>query len=277
MKGGGKMRCDTKYPIFLIHGMGFRENKHIGYWGRIPKALSDNGATVICSEQDANGSIIGNAEQIQKQLLAFLNETGTEKVNIIAHSKGGLEARYLISSMGMADRVASLTTVSTPHNGSKTVDRLMKLPQGLVRFGCGAVNLWFRILGDSSPDTYNAVCSFRTADAERFNAENPDADGIYYQSYAFVMKNMLSDIFMWLPWLVVRHYEGENDGLLAPDAVKWTNFKGIIRSAGRRGISHCDEVDMRRSKLSKKSDNIGIDDITEFYVSVAEDLKGMGF
>lgn len=79
MKDGGKMKCDTKYPIFLIHGMGFRENKHIGYWGRIPKALSDNGATVICSEQDANGSIVGNAEQIQKQLAAFLEESGTER------------------------------------------------------------------------------------------------------------------------------------------------------------------------------------------------------
>lgn len=271
------MRCSTKYPIFLVHGMGFREGKHIGYWGRIPKALEDNGAKVLCSNQDGNGSVKGNAEQLKRQLLDFFEESGAEKVNIIAHSKGGLEVRCLISSMGMADRIASLTTLSTPHNGSVTVDNLMKLPQPLVKFGCSAVDLWFRILGDASPDTYNAVCSFRTADAEKFNAENPDAEGIYYQSYAFVMDKASSDMFMWLPWLVVRHYEGENDGLLSPDAVKWADFRGIIRSGGRRGISHCDEVDMRRCKLSKSPSEGGISDMTEFYISVVEDLKKRGF
>ena len=271
------MRCDTKYPIFLVHGMGFRENKHIGYWGRIPKALEDNGAIVTCSTQDANGSIEGNAEQLKKHLTAFIKESGAEKVNVIAHSKGGLEARYLISSLGMSDKIASLTTLSTPHNGSVTVDKLLKFPQPIIKFGCKAVDIWFRIIGDSSPETYKAVLSFRTADAEKFNADNPDSEKVYYQSYAFVMKNMLSDIFMWLPWAVVNHFEGENDGLLAPSAVKWTNFKGVIRGCKSRGISHCDEVDMRRNKLSKKSESSGISDITEFYISVAEELKNMGY
>lgn len=32
---------------------------------------------------------------------------------------------------------------------------------------------------------------------------------------------------MWLPYLVVKHIEGDNDGLLTSDAVKWGNFMGI--------------------------------------------------
>lgn len=78
--------------------------------------------------------------------------------------------------MGMADKVASLTTISTPHNGSVTVDRLMDIvPQPLVKLGCGVTDLWFRILGDESPDTYSAVNSFKTNSADIFNIKIPTA------------------------------------------------------------------------------------------------------
>lgn len=261
-----------RYPVLLVHGMGFKDYKLVGYWGRIPKAMEENGARVFLGKQDCNGSIESNALQLKTSLENTLAETGAEKVNIIAHSKGGLEARYLISTLGYSDKVASLTTISTPHNGSVTVDKLMKLPQGAVKLGCGAVDLWFRLLGDKTPHTYEAVKSFRTADAEKFNRENPDAEGVYYQSYAFAMKKMTSDIFMAVPWAVVNHFEGENDGLLAPRAVKWTNFKGVYYGTDGRGISHCDEVDMRRSRLSSK-DSGDISDIIDFYAEIIKGLK----
>ena len=38
--------CATKYPILLVHGVCFRDFKHLNYWGRIPKELEKNGATV---------------------------------------------------------------------------------------------------------------------------------------------------------------------------------------------------------------------------------------
>ena len=93
-----------KYPLLMVHGMGFRDNRVIGYWGRIPKALEKCGAEVFFGGQDSNGSIEGNAAQLKKTIEAVLRQTGAEKVNIIAHSKGGLEARYLISTMGMGIR-----------------------------------------------------------------------------------------------------------------------------------------------------------------------------
>lgn len=267
------MKADTKYPIFMVHGMGFRDGKKICYWGRIPQKLEQNGARVYFGGQDSNGSVEGNAKQLKLRLDEILAETGAEKVNIVAHSKGGLEARYLISTMGYADRTASLTTLSTPHNGSLTVDKLMKLPNGAVRIGCKSVDLWFRIIGDKSPDTYSAINGFRTSAAQEFNAENPDDPRVYYQSYGFVMNGFFSDITMCIPWLAVNAVEGENDGLLAPRAVKWTNFRGIYRGSGRRGVSHCDEVDMRRSRL--KID--GAEDITDFYLNIIADLKEKGF
>ena len=271
------MTADTKYPILMVHGMGFRDRKHFCYWGRIPKVLKRHGARIYFGGQDSNGSVESNARQLEACLNDVLEKTGAEKVNIIAHSKGGLEARYLISTMGYGDKIASLTTLSTPHNGSVTVDKLLRFPVPFVKCVCGAVDLWFRVLGDKQPDTYSAIDLFKTSTAEKFNAENPDDSRVYYQSYGFVMGKATADMAMWLTWLAVNAFEGENDGLLAPRAVKWTNFKGVYRGSGRRGISHCDEVDMRRHRLPIKSESASEEDITQLYLKIAVDLKNMGF
>ena len=270
------MNNTLKYPILLVHGMGFRDRKAFCYWGRIPKTLEALGAKVYFGGQDSNGALEDNAGHIAKRIDEILDETGARKVNIIAHSKGGLESRYIISSLGYAEQVASLTTISTPHHGSKTVDLLMKTPQWLVRAGCFCVDLWFRLLGDKCPRTYRAICQFKTNVAQDFNQTNPDDPQVYYQSYAFVMKNPFSDLTMFLPSLVVGWVEGENDGLLTPQTAQWGEFKGICRGNGRRGISHADEVDMRRRRLSRKNGD-GISDITDLYKDIILDLIKRGY
>lgn len=265
------MCSELKYPILLVHGMGFRDNKLIGYWGRIPKALEEVGCKVYFGCQDSNADIETNGKHIAERINQIIEETGAEKVNIIAHSKGGLDSRYAISSLNMGEKVASLTTISTPHHGSKTVDKLMKLPAFLIKFGSFCADCWFRLLGDRTPNTYGAICTFTTKAALKFNAETPNCDGVLYQSYAFVMKKPSSDFFMWLPNFVVGCIEGENDGLLPPEAVKWGIFKGVYRGVGNRGISHCDEIDMRRRPLSKKAGE-GVSDILDIYREVVSDL-----
>ncbi len=265
-----------KFPILMIHGMGFRDTKLINYWGRIPAELEKIGCKIYYGYQDSNASVESNALHIAKRIEEIISQTGAEKVNIIAHSKGGLDSRYAVSTLGMSKNVASITTMSTPHNGSKTMDIIFKFPKFLIRAGCFLADCWFRILGDKKPETYKAISAFTTTAAQKFNEDNPDINGVYYQSYAFVMKNPLSDIFMAIPNLVVTAIEGENDGLLTPSAVKWTNFKGIYRGKGNRGISHCDEVDMRRSRLSRKKDGTGVMEITEVYKEAVLSLNQIG-
>lgn len=269
------MNNAPKYPVLLVHGMGFRDRKHLNYWGRIPRALESMGCRIFYGNQDSSASVETNAAVIAERIREIVEETGAEKINIIAHSKGGLESRRAISSLGMAERVASLTTLSTPHNGSKTMDKIMKLPRGLLKFGCVLADGWFKLLGDKNPDCYRAIAAFTTDAAAEFNRANPDADGIYYQSYAFVMKHPFSDIFMWFPGFIVGLVEGENDGLLAPEAVKHGSFKGIFRGVGARGISHCDEVDMRRRPLSKKAGE-GVSDIVNIYKDIVKELSEIG-
>jgi len=261
-----------KYPILLVHGMGFRDNKYIGYWGRIPNALKKNGCNIYLGQQDSNADIETNGAHLAERINQIIQETGAEKVNIIAHSKGGLDSRFAISSLNMGDKVASLTTIATPHHGSKTIDLLTKFPRFLITFVCFLTDCWFRLLGDKKPNTYKTICAFTTDAASKFNMQNPNHPDVFYQSYAFVMKKPTSDMLMWLPNLVVKRIEGENDGLLTPSAVQWGEFRGIQRGVGNRGISHCDEIDLRRKPLSKKAGD-GVSDIVDFYIQIVEGLK----
>ena len=270
--------CKTKYPLLLVHGMGFRDRKHLNYWGRIPKKLTERGAEVFYGHQDSAGSVEKNAAKVAESLMKAIEKTGADKVNIIAHSKGGLEARYLAAN-GYGGRIASITTMNTPHNGSLTVDRLMKLPRGLIVFAAKCTDLWMKLLGDKSPDALSCFDSFTTAAAERFSRDNPVPGDIYCQSYGFKMKKASGDILMMIPYLIVRHYEGDNDGLLAERAVIWENYRGMYTSASNRGISHPDEVDIRRMRFTRKppKKEHEIADIAEFYISVVSELKEMGY
>ena len=81
---------------------------------------------------------------------------------------------------------------------------------------------------------------------------------------------------MLVPSAVVGFFEGPNDGLLTPRAVEWGDFRGVFTGSSNRGISHCDEVDMRRKRLTGRQGE-GIRDITDFYAGVVKDLCGKGF
>lgn len=270
---------DLKYPLLLVHGIGFRDSRVVCYWGRIPKALEAEGVKCFFGEQDSNGTVEDNGRFLAERIRTLAAEHDIPKFNVIAHSKGGLDMRYAISTMGIGDLVASLTTICTPHNGSYTVDKLMRAPKFLVKFVGWCSDLGLRIQGDKKPNAYEVYKSFTTGWAEEFNRANPDVPGIYYQSYSFTFSSMCSDMFLWFTHMVVKHVEGENDGLLTPRAVKWTNFQGVYTGTTNRGISHCDEVDMRRMRLTKKpsvpSDN-KVSDMPDFYLDVVRGLAARG-
>jgi triacylglycerol lipase len=263
-------KCKTKFPIILIHGTGFRDHKFLNYWGRIPKALENQGAEIFYSNQDAWGIIEKNAEMIKNSILEVLTKSGSEKVNLIAHSKGGLEARYMIHELGMDQYVASLTTISTPHHGSKTMDLFFNFPLFLYKFISIFVNLYFKLLGDKEPDFYKASRQLSTICCKDFNHKIENAPCIYYQSYTSIMKNSLSDIFLFFPHFFIKRIEGDNDGMVAVNSAKWGDFKGVITGKHLRGISHADIVDLRRLNYS------GFD-IREIYISIVESLKDKGF
>ena len=266
-----------KYPLLLLHGAGFRDLKWPLYWGRIPTALSGMGVKVFYGQQDCWARVQENAKTIKARIRQILDETGAEKVNIIAHSKGGLEARMAASSLGMGNRIASITTIGTPHRGSKTIDRLLKAPDSLFNVASFAVNNWIGLIGDTKPDFYAVCRDFSTEYAGRFNAENPDVPGVYYQSFAGVMKTPLSDIHLSTANWVVNMIEGANDGLVSVASAKWGESFTLLTGRTNRGVSHYDEIDFRRAPLCAKSDGDGVADICDVYRGIVTGLAERDF
>ena len=267
----------TLYPIVLVHGIGFRDNKYLNYWGRIPKSLESLGATIFYGNQDSWGSVKGNAQTLKTTIERILIEEKVDKVNIIAHSKGGIDARYMISSLEMAPFVSSLTTIASPHHGSKAIDVLSKFPKILIKLAGFFVNLWFRILGDKNPDFLSTIDLLNTKTMEEFNLENKDIEGVYYQSFGFQMKRSFSDIFLFFTHAIIKIIDGDNDGIVSMNSSVWTNFHGPLTGQNWRGVSHLDEVDFRRMNFRKKNNKSGITDIREVYIEIIKDLKAMNF
>jgi len=263
--------CQTKYPILLVHGTGFRDDSKLyNYWGRIPKALREKGAKIYYGRQDAWGTIQDNATRLLFEVNKILLETGCDKINIIAHSKGGLESRYLISTLNLGNRVASLTTISTPHHGSRTIDMVCRIPGALISFMAIFVNLYFKIFGDKQANFKDALYEFTSTQCAVFNEKNIDNKNTLYQSYAARMRNAFSDISFFLTYSVVKLIDGENDGLVGIESAKWGNFRGIIENSRLRGVSHSDVIDLWRASLS------GFD-IRNTYIGIVKELKENGY
>ena len=270
--------CNLKYPLLMVHGMGFRDRKHLCYWGRIPKALESEGANIFFGHQDAVGSVEGNADTIAKSLDEVLRITGADKVNILAHSKGGLESRYLVNH-GYHDKIASITTIDTPHHGSNTVDFFMRAPKWLVKAAAKGNDLWMWLLGDKHPDSMGCFDILTTKTAAKFNLDNPAPEDIYCQSYAFKCTGAFSDSVFCLTYPLVKRFDGDNDGMVSTASAHWVNFKGVHTSPARRGISHADVVDLRRRKFTsrKPGSDDEVSDIVVFYLNIIRELKQMGF
>ena len=262
--------CHTKYPIVLVHGIFFRDWWIINYWGRIPKALKRNGATIYYGKQQSSNPVCKIAEELKNTLMKIINETGCEKVNIIAHSKGGLDSRYAISCLGMDQYIASLTTVNTPHRGCKFAEYLLKkIPSNVQQFINRKYNSLFKMLGDDSPDFLGGVNDLTYSSCVEFNKKVLDSDKVLYQSVTSKMKNVFSASFpLNLGYLLCKKFDGENDGLVSIDSAKWGNFLGLVIPKSK-GISHGDIIDLTRKDLD------GFD-VCEYFVNIVKDLKNKG-
>jgi triacylglycerol lipase len=260
-----------KYPIVLVHGAGFRDTMlGINYWGRIPAYLKKTGAAVYYGKTDAWGAGEKNAGILCDAVREVLAETGAAKVNIIAHSRGGLESRYAISALGLEPAVASLTTISTPHRGAKIMDLTLKFPVWLYEAVSLFINIGCKIMGDRFPDFFRSSRQLSARLCESFNRANPDKPGVYYQSYASKLRFFFGDpVYIFLNPLI-KITDGDNDGLCPVESAKWGDFKGVITTGGLFGISHGGIIDLYRIPYR------GIR-IPEFYCSIVEDLANRGF
>lgn len=264
--------CETKYPILLVHGVFFRDFKYLNYWGRIPGELEKNGAKIYYGNHQSANSVAGSAEELKERILQITEETGCEKVNIIAHSKGGLDARYALSNLNMADKTASLTTINTPHRGCIFADYLLeKIPSEIQQKTAAAYNEAVKLVGDENPDFMTAVRDLTASACQKLNENTKDVNGVYYQSVGSKLNHAVNGRFpLNFTYHLVKYFDGANDGLVSLDSFSWGENYQLLTVKGKRGISHGDMIDLNR-------ENIPGFDVREFYVNLVADLKQRGF
>ena len=199
--------AELKAPIVLVHGLFGFDKLAMGAWvlthyfRGIPEMLRKAGNRVLVARLHPTG---GTAERAA-QLKTFLEtQSPHEPVHLIAHSLGGLDSRYLISRLGMADRVLSLTTLGTPHRGSAFADWAVRRFSRLV---CPV----FQFFGVS----FQAFQDLTTARCRVFNSETPDAPGVRYFSVAGRFETDWLAPEWGLPSSIVGRLEGPNDGVVS--------------------------------------------------------------
>jgi triacylglycerol lipase len=268
------LTCDTKYPVILAHGIFLRDDIRIlRYWNSIPKVLEKNGAKVFLANTDAIASHFENALQLREKVIEVLDETGAEKVNIIAHSKGGLEARYMISKLDMADQVASLTTLATPHWGSYHADTIIHLlaKWDLTDKVVNLLKFYARFTGDKSPDPFLAGTQLTYTYLKDFNQSVVDMPQVYYQSYGGLVNMDYPSGLIRMQSRIVSEKEGDNDCVVAIGSYKWGNFRGVVKGDQDFGVSHFDIIGIK--VFSKQSTF----DAKAFMVELVKDLKERGY
>lgn len=263
--------CKTRYPILMVHGIFFRDWQKFNYWGRVPRELIRNGAEIYYGDQQSANLISVSAAELRDKILEIIDKTGAEKVNIIAHSKGGLDSRYAISKLGMDKYVASLVTINTPHYGCNFVDDILaKVPDGLLHFVEKRYNKLFTVLGDTEPDFVKGITELTHANCAKLDTELPDAPGIYYKSVMSTMKNITSAGFPLNVGYFFNRKDGTgNDGLVVKESALRGENTYLITKNGNRGLSHGDMIDLFR-------ENIDGFDVREFYVGIVKELKERG-
>ncbi|KAL2264925.1 hypothetical protein VTJ83DRAFT_7435 [Remersonia thermophila] len=228
-----------KHPMVLAHGLlGFSELKLAGsylpsihYWRGIKEALTANRAEIITTSVPPTSSIEKRAAKLAQDIEA---QAHGRSVNIVAHSMGGLDARYMISRLQPANvKVKSLVTISTPHHGSPFADYLIDgiPPHHLKRL----YSLWERITG-WEPSAFAQLTTRYMND--EFNPQTPDDPEVRYLSYGSMVKHrppLLSPFRH--SHRIIDKREGPNDGLVSVESSKWGTYKGTLL-----GVDHLDLI-----------------------------------
>ncbi|MFO0809660.1 MAG: hypothetical protein U0746_13630 [Gemmataceae bacterium] len=200
-------------PIVLVHGLfGFNvvrvgQTKIVSYFPGIEEALIGAGNRVYSAQTSPTGGVATRATQLRNYLQRDLPG---ERCHIIAHSMGGLDARYLISRLGMDDRVLSLTTIGTPHRGTTFAD-----------WGVRRLERVVKPMFDYFEIPVQAFYDLTTDGCRAFNEEVRDVPGVRYFSVAGRAEGAWVSPEWRLPYMIVKATEGENDGVVSVASAQW--------------------------------------------------------
>lgn len=212
-------------PVVLVHGLwsnwraweawqNLLTISHSYDWKAFPvgekpeKGVMNTGSEFMSREPTA--SIADNARQVESYVQYAQQDRNAWRVDLVAHSMGGLISRYYIDQImenyrdDPRPRVAHLVMLGTPNMGSPCAD---------------VMDLTFEILGKR----VEAVRQLRTDYIEGFNRVHTQRKGVKFSSLA---GNPLPMTCKW---------EGEGDGVVTVKSAHW-----MIKDTGISNSIHTD-------------------------------------
>jgi triacylglycerol lipase len=257
---------DLKYPVLMCHGYG-------GFSMLVsPSPLHDScmrlrsyGIHAFAPNIVPYATIEIRAEQWADMIYKLKKQYGYEKMNVVAHSMGGLDMRYAISKLDIAGSVASLTTVAAPHRGTSLAELVLTAPDTIKEKLAELVD-WF---GESmypaqKSDAVAAVEQLtREYVTKEFNPNTPDVDRVFYFSYSAAVgkgtSQPLNPIYRLQNQLIYQH-EGVNDSFVTVESAKWGKHLKTL------DISHLEQIEIQISKERKPK-------VESFWKELALNLK----
>jgi len=216
----------TSYPIILAHGFCpfdrvinpfFRKDNpaddSFHYFRNIRSALISNGFEAHHSRVSWGADLKRRSIDLKNEVTRITDHfTKWPRVHIIAHSMGGLDARWMVYRHRMEDRIASLTTIGTPHLGTSYADRGLKRFGGLIPV---ARHLGLNLQG--LKDLTRGACT----QLNRITRDFEENNGVLYQTIAGAQPVKLIFAPLRSSYRIIRQEEGENDGLVSLTSAMW--------------------------------------------------------
>jgi triacylglycerol lipase len=212
-----------RYPVVFCHGMlafsflRFQVPLEPNCFAPLRSLLRQRRLRALFPHVSPTGGVAVRARALREQIERWTREP----VNLIAHSMGGLDARYLITHLAMANSVRSLTTISTPHRGTyladwflETFDRRLPLMATLQVLGYDL---------DGFRDCRPAVC-------RRFNELTPNDSRVTYFSYGAEVASHRVSPSLRRGWSLLSHWEGANDGMVSRQSAFWGTYLGTLQA-----------------------------------------------
>lgn len=201
--------------VVLVHGFcGFGSiglgPARVDYFRHVARRLSARGLDVVVARLPP----LGGTPARGLSLLAQLDRAPGERLVLVAHSLGGLDARWALARGG-AGRVRAVITIGTPHHGSPIADAFSHgagagLRRALARLGL-------------STDSVDWLTTARVA---AFNREIADVPGVTYASVVSATADprrvhpLLRPTHRWL------RAHGPSDGLVPASSQAWGTVIG---------------------------------------------------
>ncbi|MFY0683726.1 MAG: alpha/beta fold hydrolase [Balneola sp.] len=260
----------VKYPLFLCHGFGA-----IGSLVK-PSPLHDpcmlmreHGVIAFAPNVVPYASIETRAKNWVRLINKVCEDHGYEKINVVAHSMGGLDMRFALTHLGVSDKVASLTTVATPHHGTFLADLILKTPEIITEKLSDIVD-WFgnSVYPREKSEVLSSVEQLcRNYIQEEFNPNTPDLEGFPYFSYSAAVGKgtdySINPVFMFQNNQIFGK-EDINDSFVSVKSAQWGEHISTIP------LSHMNQINVQVSKENKPK-------YRDFWVGVVKMLRDKGF